>query len=276
MQGKQKPILVAGGAGMLGKLFFGNSDIKVFSKGEFDITRFNQMDKVVENFRPRVIINCAAFTNVAGAETQVEKAWQLNVEGVGNLIKLCNKHNVHLIHISSDYVFGDHSNKPLAPGFRRSPLNNYGLSKAEGEKLIENSAIDFTIIRSSWLFGINGEGFPKAIIEGIRSNGSVHVVNDQFGGPTPAFDLANFCISLARLSEHRDISGIFHFSGQPYVSWYEFAKFILSKSGEPGSVLPQKSESINDGVSRPRNSRLLCTGTENVFKIQMPDWREAF
>jgi dTDP-4-dehydrorhamnose reductase len=267
-------ILVAGGNGLLGRSLAYKPNVVAMNKNDFDITDPEQIKSVMKAVAPRVVINCAAYTDVKAAETQQNLALKINADGPKNLAEACMESGAHLIHISTDYVFGDKSCSPILPHAQRNPLNFYGFSKSQGEKAIEDTFDNFTIIRTSWLFGPNGEGFPTAIRSACVNEETIDVVSDQVGGPTSALALSTFCLSVASLIDSIDISGVFHYCGFPYVSWFEFAQHIVINDALGCDIRPINSRARRDGVNRPSNSRLDCSSTKRFFDVGMHDWRD--
>lgn len=233
-------ILVTGANGLLGQklvnLLQKDKDVHLIAtargksvltiyKGEYhtlDITEANEVDRIVETTRPDVIINTAAMTNVDQCETEREQCWKANVNSVDNLIKACAKNNVHLVHVSTDFIF-DGSHGPLDENEKPAPVNYYGESKLAAEELILKSNINWSILRTVLVFGITADMSRSNIVLWVKNNleqgKSIQVVNDQWRTPTLAEDLASGCYLAAK----QKAKGIYNISGKDFLSPYDIA-----------------------------------------------------
>lgn len=281
-------IVVTGADGQLGQClrkeyekYALDEPILFLNKNEMDITDVTSIrdvmtDKVLQKYLDRdektIIINCAAYTKVNDAENNVERTFDINVQGVKNLKDWCDRNNGFLIQISTDYVF-DRKDKNV-PYLENSELplqtcNTYGDSKLMAERWLRSTIPNYLIIRTSWLYSEYGNNFFKTILNKIRNNESVDVVDDQIGTPTYAPDLADFIYWLIANGNYEKIGNIIHFTNLGTASWYDFAKSIeIGLYGEDiGIVKPCNSSSLS--VLRPHYSvlskeKLLSLGYGNL------------
>lgn len=267
---KKIKVLVIGSRGMLGSDIaqeFKEFELFAFDKDELDITRKDLLFRKFNEIKPYIVINCAAYTDVDGSEANKKTALQINAYGAKNVAEGCNKTNATLIHFSSDYVFDGNSKDGYKEDAKKNPISHYGYSKSLGEDFIQRSAKKYFIIRSSWLFGKNGNNFVEAILK--KSNEKeIKVVDDQIGSPTYTKDLAKATKEL--LVQKYDY-GTYHITNSGYCSWFEFAKEILRLSNSKTKVIPITSEELGRLAKRPKCSILLNT----KFKSKLPFWSVA-
>lgn len=220
------------------------------SKEEADITSLFSLKKFADNKNITHIINAAAYTDVARAEKEEQKAFAVNADGVKNLAAVAEEKKAKLVHISTDYVFDGREQKPYSEEDMPNPLNIYGKSKLEGEKQLQQLR-EFLIVRTSWLFGEDGKNFPFNILRKMQTEKEMKVVSDQFGRPTFAEDLAAAVLSLL------PFAGIFHFAGDKIVSWYQFALDIFLEAKRQDlklrteNIRPVFSSELQSSVKRP-------------------------
>jgi dTDP-4-dehydrorhamnose reductase len=269
-------ILICGSSGQLGsdclQILQEAHEVLALSLNELDITSSSDVDKVIKNFVPDIILNCAAYTNVDACETERELAWKVNVEGPKNLASGATKYGGLLIHISSDYVF-DGRKKPPEPYVEDdepNPLSYYGRTKLEGEVAVMQATDQYIILRTAWLYGIHGRNFLKTILELALGNPDkkVKVVNDQFGSPTWSFRLA---LQIAKLIE-KNGRGTYHTTAEGHCTWYELASHFLGEMGIPHSLAPCTSEEYLTPAIRPRNSILENKRLKKADINLMKDW----
>ncbi len=228
---------------------------------------------------PRWIINCSAYTAVDKAEDEPELAAMINTEGVKNIAECASEYDAKIIHISTDYVFNGMSNKPLTEEMQTDPIGVYGRTKLDGEIALKNAAKRFFIIRTAWLYGFSGTNFVYTMIKLMRDRGSISVVNDQQGSPTNAFDLAGFIMHIVKSGS--DSYGIYHYSNEGKISWYDFAVEIYSLARLNGllttecSINPCASEQFPTKARRPSYSLLSKQKVRSVFGINIPGWKES-
>jgi dTDP-4-dehydrorhamnose reductase len=269
-------LLITGAAGMLGvdaravAAAAGHEPVAL-ARGELDITDKAAVAEAVARARPDAVVNCAAFTDVDGAESDPGAASAVNGDGAGNVADAAAANGAWAIHISSDYVFDGSKAKAYVESDPVGPLSAYGRSKLEGERAVERAAPDrHTIVRSSWLFGAGGPCFPATILRLAGERNELTVVDDQVGCPTFTGHLAAAVVELAT---ERRVLGILHVAGGGQCSWYEFAKEIVHASGLECDVKPGNSADLARPAPRPANSVLR---SERPAEAQaLPDWREG-
>jgi dTDP-4-dehydrorhamnose reductase len=242
----------------------------------FDAPGLDSLDLTKEStIRPigagpwRLVINCAGWTDVDGAETHEALATTINGTGVGQLAHACARSGALLVHYSTDYVFDGSARRPYATGHPRRPVNAYGRSKALGEELLEASGCARLLIRTSWLYAPWGKNFVRTIHKLVSERPEIKVVNDQRGRPTCAEHLAR---ATARLIA-AGATGILHVTDGGECSWHEFAGEIAAATPGAGRVLPCSSREFPRPAARPAYSVLDLTETERLIG-PMPDWRE--
>ena len=272
--------LVTGANGQLGKTI--QSIVK--NKSEFiftdinslDITKKEKIESVIISHDINCIVNCAAYTDVDGAEIEKEKADELNDNAVKNLVEISETYKLRLIHISTDYVYNGVNKSAISEHEYVDPQNYYGLSKLNGEKHIENSITESIVIRTSWLYSSFGKNFVKNILEKGRSKNLLKVVGDQYGCPTNAYDLADAIIRIIKTKDKIDKeSKIFNFSNLGYTSWFEFAKFILKEIDFNCSLEEIKTNEIRQLSKRPKFAITDKTKIISVFNLEIPHWKES-
>ncbi|MDY0053297.1 MAG: dTDP-4-dehydrorhamnose reductase [Bacteroidales bacterium] len=274
-------ILVTGGKGQLGLSLrciskeFPDYSFDFMDIEEMDITDKESISNILKAKDYFAVINCAAFTAVDLAEGKKEMAYLINVYGVRNLVEAANETNTHLIHISTDYVFGGNGNTPFKPYDEPNPNSVYGKSKLEGERqIMQVSKSGFIIIRTSWLYSEEGNNFLKTMIRIGRNNDSVSVIYDQVGTPTYAGDLAR-AIILCLSKINNNSREIFHFSNEGVCSWYDFAKEIMEEMSLQCKVLPILTSQYPTPAKRPYYSVLNKDDIKNYLSIEIPHWKDS-
>ena len=268
-------ILVTGAAGMLGldlceAVTAAGNDVCAFPRAELDVTDAGAVGLAIRTTGPDVIVNCAAWTDVDGAESAEDAATAVNGAGAGNLSRAAAAAGAWTIHVSSDYVFDGSKASPYLESDPTGPASAYGRSKLAGELVVAESAPRaHTIVRSSWLFGAGGKCFPKTILRLAAAREQLTVVDDQVGCPTFTGHLA---VALIEIAGER-VPGVVHVAGAGACSWYGFAREIVSSAGLECEVLPGKTEDLDRPAPRPAYSVL---GTERGPAVPLlPDWREG-
>lgn len=261
-------VLVIGSKGMLGQdlcseLNKKNINFLAWDKEEIDITKKSEMLKIEDTFIH--IINCAAYTDVDGAESNKELCDSINVKGIENLVDFCRDSGKILISISTDYVF-DGQQESYNEDHPRKPLNYYGLSKAKGEEYIEKNLEKYFIIRTAWLFGKNGKNFVSTMISLAEKKDEIKVVHDQKGSPTYTRDLSREIIKLLYSKDY----GIYHVTNSGSCTWFDFAKEIMNQANLKCKVLPCSSQEFPRDAKRPKFSILNNNKTD-----LLPDWKDA-
>ena len=281
---------------MLKKL--AGEDIKTDTK-HLDITKLDAIREVVNREKIDAIVNCAAYTNVDGAEDPEKYALveKLNATAPENLAKAMKEVNGLLVHISTDYVFGgDPYNTPCKEEQKGTPTGVYGQTKLHGEQKIQSTGCNYVILRTAWLYSEFGKNFVKTMLNLTSTKPQLKVVFDQVGTPTYALDLANAIMSIIEdYKKERDLkpepkvdgqresqnwnyskNGVYHFSNEGVCSWYDFAKMIAKYSGQTDcDILPCYSDEYPSPVKRPKFSVLDKTKVKETFDITIPYWNDS-
>lgn len=242
-----------------------------------DITDKKAVETIIEGIKPDVIIHCAAWTNVDGAEDENAKPLvkKINVEGTDNLVKVAKKIGCKFVYISTDYVFNGKGTKPWEPDDKDySPLNYYGQTKLEGELSVSSQLEKYFIVRIAWVFGLNGKNFIKTMLS-LADKGykELRVVSDQIGTPTYTYDLARLLVDMVQTDKY----GYYHATNEGgYISWADFAEEIFKQANKEAKVNRVTTAEYGASVAkRPFNSRLDKSKLiENGFK-PLPDWKDA-
>ena len=242
---------------------------------EGDITDIKKLQKLFSTHKLDIVINCAAYTAVDKAESDIERAFEVNGKGVQNLVDICSEHDCKLIHISTDYVFNGSANAPYQPYDPVSPLGVYGASKRKGEEAILNSNTNAIIIRTSWVFSSFGGNFVKTMLRFGKEREELNVVDDQIGCPTYAFDLAKACIQITESNNWTKGVSIYHFSNSGEISWFTFAEEIMNLAKLNCRINPIPSIDYPTPVERPKYSVLDTRSIQENFNITPRTWNEA-
>ena len=249
-------ILVTGSSGMLGhdltEILKDNHEFILTTSKTLDITDKNHVIEFICENKPDIVINSAAYTNVDGCEENQETAYSINGDGVRNLAMGCSKIDCPLVHISTDYVFNGKNTKPWVEDDEMGPISIYGKSKRKGEEAILEILDKFFIIRTAWLYGINGSNFPKTMLELAKNHSEITVVYDEVGTPTYTPDLAK---AISQLIE-TDYYGIYHITNSGSCSWCEFARYIFEIAGKDVKVIPVTASEFARPAPRPHYSVL--------------------
>jgi dTDP-4-dehydrorhamnose reductase len=225
------------------------------------------------------VINCAAYTDVERAEHEPDRAFAINERGVRILAAVAQQAGAALVHVSTDYVFDGTKDGPYMETDQPNPVSIYGKSKLAGERILEDSSVRFVIMRSAWLFGTQGKNFVATMLRLFQERDRVSVVNDQWGNPTYAPDLANAILEV--LVSKEPLRGIFHFANNGRTTWYEFAREIYRQAcargrARPGvEVVPISSSEYPSAVRRPANSTLSKEKIQATLGIAIREWQDA-
>ncbi|MCJ7778052.1 MAG: dTDP-4-dehydrorhamnose reductase [Sedimentisphaerales bacterium] len=276
-------LAILGGKGMLGTDLAkacrqGGFDVKVFDLPEFDITNLHQLKQAVNS--AEIIINCAAYTNVDGAESERELAYKINAEAVGCLGALAKETDRWVLHIGTDFVFDGKLDRPYVETDTPNPINEYGKSKLAGELLLIESGCRHCIMRLQWTYGLHGQNFVTKLIQRARADPApatayavtskiVKVIDDQIGSPTATTEAAKVICELL----DKKPKGLFHFAGAGYVSRYGMAKFIFDKLSMDVQLLPCKSSDYVAAAVRPLNSRFDCGKIGALLNEPIEPWQ---
>jgi dTDP-4-dehydrorhamnose reductase len=267
-------ILITGAYGMLGsdlREVLKDNELIITGSKDLDITKENNVLQFIEDKKPEIVINAAAYTNVDNCETDYDNAYLVNAIGPKNLAVACNKLNIPLIHVSTDYVFDGSKTTPLSEEDKLGPKTAYGKTKLEGEKFVQENTKKYFILRTAWLFGINGKNFVKTMINLSKKNNVLKVVNDQKGCPTYCYDLAMAIKQLLNSDKY----GIYHLTNKGELSWYDFAKKIFELSNITINVKPVTTEEFPRPAPRPHYSVLSNQKWINAGFSPMRNYEDA-
>lgn len=255
----------------------GNLPESVFAEYiQCDITNKNIVHEMISKIKPEAVIHCAAWTAVDEAENveNKPKVYTVNVLGTKYIAEACKEIGCKMAYISTDYIFSGQGTEPWQPDSKDySPLNVYGQSKLEGEFVLKNTLEKYFIVRTSWVFGLNGKNFVKTMINAGKTHDTVRVVNDQIGTPTYAYDLARLLVDICQTDRY----GCYHATNEGgYVSWYDFCVEFYKQYGLKTKVVPVTTEEYGlNKASRPKNSRMDTSKLQQAGFMPLPDWRDA-
>ena len=241
---------------------------------ELDICDLNQLNTFFKsNSKIHYCINCAAYTAVDKAETDVDKAYEINAQGAKNLAIVCREFDVVLIHISTDFVFDGQKTAPYNEADIPNPISVYGAYKLKGEVEIQKTVKEYFIIRTSWLYSEYGTNFMKTMLRLAETRDEINVVSDQIGTPTYGGDLAKVILTI--INSKSTGFGLYHYSNEGVTSWYDFAKAIFEASNLKIKTNPIKSAAYPTPAKRPAYSVLDKTKIKNTLRTQAPFWSES-
>ena len=276
-------ILLLGAGGQLGqeinKDLSKNHDILSLTKKECDITNYSLLEEKIKLFKPKVIINAAAYTNVDDAENNESLADNINHLAVNKLARLSKDYKVVLIHFSTDYIFNHKINEPISEDEKEDPINVYGLTKYLGEKSIIRNMEDFYILRISWVYGKYGKNFPKTILKLAKNKKELNIVDDQIGSPTPTSLISSVINKLLVLHfKGENYYGIYNLSPNGSCSWYEIGNFILGhvkdkKNFKLKTINKISSKEFKSLAKRPKYSYLDNSKIQKVLNVNIHDWK---
>ena len=272
-------VLVIGSEGQLGLELkkisnnFGSLSWIFSTIRTLDLFKLDTIISFLNNINPSIIINCAAYTSVDKAETESKLANTINYNAIDIISIWTSKNNKKLVHISTDYVFDGLSNIPLSENSKTEPINEYGSSKLKGEVACLKNDPNSIVIRTSWLYSSFGKNFVKTMIDLMKKNNTVKVVNDQIGSPTYAYDLAKAIIEI--ITNNKNKSGLFHYSNNGEISWFEFAKSIRELYNLNCEIIGVSSDKFKTTAKRPRYSLLEKTKIKTTFKFEIPEYKQS-
>jgi len=252
-------------------------------RSRLDITDRDALQRVIQETRPGIIVNAAAYTAVDKAEDEPALAFQINRDGTANLAQAAAKAGLPLIHISTDYVFDGTSARPYLETDTATPIGVYGNSKWEGEEAVRQHLSQHMIVRVSWVFGFYGHNFVKTMLRLTQDRDTLRVVADQTGGPTYAGHIADTLLNLCRKIEAQGDAawGTYHFCGSPVTSWHAFAEAIVRTGLRHGLIdHPVTVDAITTAdyptrAQRPANSALDCRKLETAFGLAPQPWQSG-
>jgi len=251
------------------------NELHIEAKGvdmaDFDLTDADAVLAAVESYRPDAIIHCAAYTAVDRAETEPEKCAAVNGMGTLNIVRAALKVDAKLAYVSTDYVFSGEGTLPFEVNAPYGAKNVYGLTKAQGEEAVRSLMTRYFIVRTAWVFGLNGNNFVKTMLRLGAERQEVGVVSDQFGSPTYTPDLARLLCDMIQTSRF----GVYHATNEGFCSWAEFAAEIMRQSGRKCSVRAIATSEYPTPAKRPANSRLSKASLDAVGFARLPAWENA-
>jgi dTDP-4-dehydrorhamnose reductase len=286
-----KTVLITGANGLLGQklcLHFSSSfkviatdlqpeslvSVPKLSYETLDVTDIRNVDFHVRHYKPSVIINAAAYTDVDGCEIHKDRAWAVNVGGIKNLVTTCREHQVKLVQLSTDYIF-DGENGPYSEDDPPRPMSFYGQTKLESEKVIQESGIDFIIVRTNVLYGFGKnvkKNFLLWLLEKLSAGEKISIVTDQLNNPTLAGNLAECILEIVQ----RDLSGILHAAGAKHLSRYDFAVQVAKKFGyDPALISPVTTQSLGQKAKRPSRGGLKIEKAQRLLKTKLLNVEEG-
>jgi dTDP-4-dehydrorhamnose reductase len=277
-------ILVTGANGQLGKELqdisssFPEFRFTFLSREDMPLQHFDLVRNFFNTLKPDYCINCAAYTAVDKAESEKELAFQINGEAVGVLAAICKEHNTKFIHVSTDYVFNGEGTYPYTENFPTDPVNIYGASKLEGETQALQLDPDCIVIRTSWVYSSHGKNFVKTMMRLMNEKTEISVVNDQVGSPTYAADLAEAIMKIIVFrSQHLIFNqgGIYNYSNEGVINWYEFALAIKEIIGSTCRVNSIPTSAYPTPAKRPAYSVLDKTKIKTTFDIELKEWKKS-
>ena len=280
--------LITGARGQLAKEFCkkinkmaeldNNIQIKAYDSSYIDISHFPTVNTIMESYKPNVVINCASYNNVEFAEVDDSLAYQANVLGVANLSYSCNKIGALLVHFSSDYVFdgmqeGVYVNAMLPYNETDcvNPINKYGLSKLQGEKMIQTLAERYLIFRTSWLYGNGNQNFVYKFLQWCQESYNVCVSDDEISVPTSCETVVDIVFKCLKFKDTLT-SGLYHLTNSGMCSRYEFAKEIVRLKGLDNEVISAGSQKFNYLAKRPQFSAMDNKKIQEAFELTIPTW----
>lgn len=280
-------VLVTGANGQLGRAIrelsgfsgahFIFTDVSAVSELDtvyLDITDKGAVELIAQSEQVDMFVNCAAYTDVDGAEDDIDMARLLNILAVRNLSEVAEDRGATLIHISTDYIFSGNLSRPLKENDAPNPCSVYGATKLAGENEVARSGCKSLIIRTSWMYSPFGRNFVKTMSGLMEHKREIRVVNDSVGTPTYAFDLAELILKI--IDEGLYVkTGIYHYSDEGIASWYDFAEAIARLRGYTGSVLPVPGCEYPSRARRPAYSVLDKTLVKRTFNVRIPYWRDS-
>ncbi|RYZ29864.1 MAG: dTDP-4-dehydrorhamnose reductase [Chitinophagaceae bacterium] len=278
MAGKQT-ILVTGSNGQLGSelkelaSLYPDFEFAFLTRDELPLGIISTIANTITAYNPQYVINCAAYTAVDKAESEREETFKVNAESVGEMARICAEIGAKFIHISTDYVFDGNRKSPLKEDDSVSPINVYGESKLAGEEAALKNNPHTIIIRTSWVYSFYGKNFVKTMMRLMAEKDSISVVNDQWGSPTYAADLAKAILKI--IESGNGHSGIFHFSNDGIITWFEFAKEIGAQLQTSCTIQPTTTANFPTPAKRPFYSVMDKSKISQLYSITPRPWKES-
>ena len=238
---------------------------------DFDLTDEKAVMDAVTTVKPDAIIHCAAYTAVDRAEQEADRCCRINGMGTQNLVRAAVRLRAKFLYISTDYVFSGEGVEPYEVNEPRRPKNIYGQSKLQGELAVMGQMTAYFIVRTSWVFGINGRNFVRTMLRLGEEKEEISVVADQIGSPTYSWDLAGLLVEMIQTEKY----GVYHATNEGFCSWAEFAEKIMQLAGLPCRVRQVTTSEYKTDAQRPLNSRLSKASLDAAGFARLPDWEDA-
>lgn len=279
MTSQFKRILITGSNGQVGselKELLGKEEgIETFflDRKQLPLEQTMIIQDILGMYEPDIIIHTAAYTAVDKAESEPELADAVNHLAAEEIAQYCRLHGVKLLAISTDYVFDGLSSEPLVEDAPTAPLNIYGLTKWKGEQAIQKWAPESIIIRTSWVYSVYGNNFVKTMVRLLHEREELSVVRDQIGSPTYARDLAQAIIDIIKAGDW--LPGVYHYSNEGQLSWYDFAVTIRELIGATCRIIPIPTSEYPTPAKRPAYSLLDKSKIKRIFNVRVPFWRDS-
>jgi dTDP-4-dehydrorhamnose reductase len=274
-----RKILVTGANGQVGKELkrlsaeYPQLEFLFLSREDLAIHHFDLVRNFFRSFQPDACINCAAYTAVDKAESEKDLAYLVNAEAVGVLAAVCREQGARFLHISTDYVFRGDGTRPYTETDETDPQNVYGASKRDGEIQALANNPDAIVIRTSWVYSVYGKNFVKTMKKLMQEKESISVVSDQWGSPTHARDLARCLMQLALSGQW--VPGIYHYSNEGDINWFQFAEAIRERTGSKCVVNPIPSSAYPTPAKRPQYSVMNKEKITRTYGISLVPWKES-
>lgn len=276
-------ILVTGGNGQLGSELkelannYPHFTFTFIDVADLDLTDEIALKKYFAENKFGYIVNCAAYTAVDAAEENKDLAHRVNAHAVKMIAQVANENDIRVIHISTDYVFSGEQNQPIGEDEQTGPISVYGETKLAGEKTLMATVKNAYIIRTAWVYSTFGKNFVKSILNAAKQRPELGVVADQIGSPTYARDLASAILSIIDSihSGKKDAPGIYHYTNEGVISWYDFAHFIVAEKKLNSKVKPIRTSEYKTLAARPKFSVLSKDKIKSTFGISIPHWHDS-
>ncbi|MBP8912734.1 MAG: dTDP-4-dehydrorhamnose reductase [Phycisphaerae bacterium] len=270
----KQEIALLGGRGMLGTTLTAafrrqGFEVCVHDLPEFDLGNLEHLRHAVE--AADVVVNCAAYTDVDGAESNAQIAHHVNAEAVGNLGRIAKECGKWVLHFSTDFVFDGRLDRPYVETDTPNPLSEYGRSKLAGERLLQDSGCRCCILRLEWTYGPNGNHFVTKLLRRARAGGPVSVVDDQVGAPTSTSDVAKAVLTMV----NKRVTGLYHFANAGYASRYDVAEFVFERLSQPVVLKRCRTADFPALAVRPLNSRFDCRKIQVLLEEPIAPWQES-
>ena len=283
---QKQTIIISGKNGQLGNelqdaaLLFPQFHYRFFGKDELDISNAGALENIFKKYKPFSFINTAAYTAVDKAETEQEAAYLINAEAIGIIAKTCKFYNTKLIHISTDYVFDGKGNEPYKEDDKTNPVNYYGYTKWMGEQLALENNPQTIVIRTSWVYSVYGNNFVKTMLRLMKDRKELNVVNNQFGSPTYAKDLAEAILKIIANTQQsngntQSKSGVYHYSNEGAISWCDFATAIRDIKKFGCTVNGITTVQYPTPAKRPAYAVMNKEKIHTAFNIEIKDWKQS-